>query len=345
MKIIIVPTHKIEDGGTFTFVEYLLNTQQNIKIITKNEFSFFKFFKDLYIFIYTSKTVFINCGFSPFNTFFIFLSLLFGKKLVIIPHGTYMKWGINNKKKLYKRIYSYVDIFLYKFADVVIFGSNYEKNESIWLADLRNYIVITLPFVNISNFNFHINKSIKTDNLIKKNLNCLFIGRIDKKKLLAKTIDTLLKISKHSNRNVTFYVYGPLEDLDYWKEICKYHNFIDKGGLIKIIYRGLWKWTNLPNLNDFDFSISLSESESFGLLTLELILLGVPIIYSKETIPSVKIYNLENLFIDINELESDPNLLIYKIEFFKDNWININKSIRKQIYIYNEKFDKFISNI
>ena len=90
--------------------------------------------------------------------------------------------------------------FLYKFADLIITNSNYEKKYIKKKFSIKNIICIHPPSIN------KINKEINKNNLLTKKINIIFVGRLSKEKGVIFILNTLKEMNK--TIKYRFYIYG-----------------------------------------------------------------------------------------------------------------------------------------
>jgi len=117
-------------------------------------------------------------------------------------------------------------------------------------------------------------KILPKKNKIEKTIKFLFVGEITKNRNLKKTIDLLNNLSDY--HDVKFTIIGEkLDGFKELKEIIKKYNWIE---LIQPIYD---KSKLKKYYRDHDVFIMLSKKETFGLVYIESLSQGTPIIYTK----------------------------------------------------------------
>lgn len=114
----------------------------------------------------------------------------------------------------------------------------------------------------------------------KGELNLVFLSRISPKKNLTATLKLLSKVEK-SNK-VTFSIYGPIEDADYWEE-CR--NIIKNlPSHIQVHHKGALRNDEVVAvLSHYHVSILLTFNENFGHSIIESMAAGCPVLLSEHT--------------------------------------------------------------
>lgn len=117
------------------------------------------------------------------------------------------------------------------------------------------------------------NMNSKSKKLSTNELNILYVGRIDKNKNLLTTMKAVSKMSNTYN-NITYSVVGEIQDKKIYNELCKNKEFnylgvMDKKKLIEVY-------------KEADIFVMPSIKETFGLVYVEAMSQGVPVIYTKD---------------------------------------------------------------
>ena len=162
----------------------------------------------------------------------------------------------------------------------------------------------------------------------------VFISRIHTKKNLISAIDYMNYVSG----NVTFDIYGPIEDNEYWKKCCKKIKELPNN--ISVNYCGLVKHENIhETFSKYNSFLFPTYSENFGHVIAEALMSGCSVIISDQT-PWTDINDtnagwansLDNKerFIKaiqnvIDQSESDNKEQIKLINRYLENKINITK--------------------
>ncbi len=109
-------------------------------------------------------------------------------------------------------------------------------------------------------------------------LHCVFISRIQKKKNLLAAVSYVSQLKG----DVTFDIYGPLEEPDYWAQ-CE--EIIKKlPNTIKISHKGILPKEEVhKTLSDYDVMLFPTLSENYGHVIIESLLAKCPVVISDQT--------------------------------------------------------------
>ena len=168
-----------------------------------------------------------------------------------------------------------------------------------------------------------------------------------------KNLDFLLKVLLRVKSTLELFIYGPKEDLSYWK---KCHRLICKLPLnIKVSIRKELTYGKVANtFSKFDLFAFPTKGENFGHVITESLLAGTPVLLSDKTFwrhnytQSLTILPLKE---DdwVKKIESWANLSKHKIIKIKKNTFKLAKKIKidlnNKAIIQNKKlFKKIINN-
>ena len=214
-----------------------------------------------------------NCDivhiFGGWTFFYIKTSLLahrLKKKIIIHPMGFYEPWSLSQKKiKKTLAWHLYQKKFLRK-ADIVHCAS---KNEELNLKKLDLKIkTVVLPFgIN--------KKDIKKKYIQKINKRCIFLSRLHKKKGLDILIKAWAEL-KNKHWSLDIVGYG---DQKYYKNKIK-NSDINNIKFLKPISNTRKKNKLLDN---YDFLVLPTLNENFGIVILESLSRGLPVLTTNET--------------------------------------------------------------
>lgn len=128
-----------------------------------------------------------------------------------------------------------------------------------------------------------VNRSLSINSKVKGKLNLVFLARISKIKNLDFLLKTLLIVDDSKEINLT--VYGPIENLEYWKESQLLINEIHRTKpLIKVLYEGEVDYIYVDSIiSKFDFYILPTLGENFGQSIADAFSVGLPVITSNKT--------------------------------------------------------------
>jgi glycosyltransferase involved in cell wall biosynthesis len=227
--------------------------------------------------------LYLNSFFNPVFTFKTLLARRLGwlplRPTILSPLGEF-SIGALKIKHLKKLIYIHITKF-FRFYHAITWraSSSYEKLDIIRvLGTLPKDIQIALDLPS---------KSIKSDNTyfsnIDSNINpsvlrIIFLSRIT----LKKNLDYALRVLSQVKAEIIFDIYGPLEDLEYWKT-CQ--NLIQSmPSNITVAYNG----SVLPDeiaatFSQYDLFLFPTYGENYGHVIAESLSVGVPVLLSDQT--------------------------------------------------------------
>jgi len=244
-------------------------------------------------------------GWTPFYIKTSLLAHKLKKKVIIQPMGFYEPWSLE-QKKIKKKLawYLYQRKFL-RQADLVHCASQKEEY-NLKKLDPKIKTVI-LPF--------GINKKDINKNFLKKiNNKCIFFSRLHKQKGLDILIEAWTEIN---NPNWSLDVVG-FGNQKYYKDIIK-----DKKNNIKF----LQPVSNISKKNklfdNYDFLVLPTTSENFGMVILEALARGLPVLTTNET-PWIDIQN-KNAGWVINYSLTELKLVLNQIFNTKNNEFFLKK--------------------
>jgi glycosyltransferase involved in cell wall biosynthesis len=217
--------------------------------------------------------VYTNGSFSDYTLKIMMIKLcgkLKGKKIIVAPRGEYSGKALElkaTKKQLFLRLANLIGIY----KDIIWHATTEE--EAIEIKKNHKYGTIRVA----SNLKEKLEVE-KVNNKKENTLNLVFISRISPKKNLLKCL-TLLK--NFDKKNITFDIYGPIEDEDYWKA-CQI--IIRKLKNVVVNYKGFIKQEEVvKTLGKYDFLFFPTMGENFGHIILESFFAKTPVILSDQT--------------------------------------------------------------
>ena len=219
-----------------------------------------------------ADTIYINSFFSKTSQIILYLNKLniIQKKLVLAPRGELQPNALQIKG-FKKKVYSFFTKTI-NFYDGIIFHAT-DKTETL---NIRKYFKVN-DIVEISNISMPVHRYgplVKN----KDELNVIFLSRIRDNKNLKFALDIL----KDFDFGITFGIYGPIEDDDYWKQ-CQ--NMIKKlPSNIKCKYYGSVKPENIAStMRKYHCLLLPTMTENFGHVIAESMFAGVVPIISDQT--------------------------------------------------------------
>ncbi len=261
--------HDTLDTKEYTNVEFDKVTKHeefNVIYLSKiNRKSIHKVIKEI-----NPDLIYLNSFFSKITQLVTLVNKsVFHKKIILAPRGELqentlqIKW---QKKSIYVFVYKLFKIYkgIYFHATAKIEAEQIKKLFSInKVVEIQNTVFLK-PFTPLQ----------KQQNELK----LIFISRISEKK----NLDFALNLLSKTSVNVCFDIYGPKEDLVYWKKCEQIINKLPKN--IKTTYLGSIKhdiiYDVMRKYNAFFFP---TKSENFGHVIVEAMQSGIIPIISDQT--------------------------------------------------------------
>jgi glycosyltransferase involved in cell wall biosynthesis len=228
------------------------------------------------------------------NSFFDFrfsiLPMLTKKKykeikgqLVVAPRGEFSPGALQlkaMKKNVYIKIYKQL-----KIHDSIIWHATAESEKKDITAVFGNNLTIRVA----NNLTANYSDLIYEKDIVKKakTANFIFISRITTKKNLHQALEFLSRVEG----NVHFSVYGPIEDVEYWKKCQKIIESFPP--TIKVEYKGILTHEEIiPTFKKHHFFLFPTLGENYGHVISEALIGGCPVIISDQT-PWRELENLQ----------------------------------------------------
>ena len=259
-----VPYENIETGKIY----YL--DKSKVIYLEKKDFLSFKKIREIcnsgYDYIYT------NMSFIDYTRKLLILNKLnmIKPKLIVAPRGEYSGKALElkaTKKQIFLKIANLIGLY----KDVIWHATT--EDEAKEIKKNHKYGMIRVA----SNLKEKVEVE-KINNKKENSLNLVFISRISPKKNIFKCL-TLLK--DFDKKNITFDIYGPIEDENYWKE-CQ--RTIKKLKNVVVNYKGFIKQEEVvKTLSKYDFFFFPTLGENFGHIILESLIAKTPLIISDQT--------------------------------------------------------------
>lgn len=202
--------------------------------------------------------------------------------------------------KMYKKkTYLFIMKFIGFFQGLYFHSTSKDESEGIIkYLKISEENILELP-------NLHGKRENREINLKRKNsLNIVFLSRIQEKKNLHYAIEVISKLEG----DITFDIYGPIEQPEYWK-LCKEKiEKIDSG--VKVRYCGtIDPGESKMIFSKYDCFFFPTLSENYGHVISEAILSGCPCIISKGTTPWDDIHGNGGFTIELSNTSGFVNVL------------------------------------
>lgn len=255
-------------GGQYTSVKSVTDICKILKIsysiVSKNSKNF-KNRKKLKKIIKSSDIIHIFGGWTLFYIKISLISFKYKKKIIVHPMGFYEPWSFSQKRIKKYFAWKFYQNNLLKKSNIVHCASKNEENSLKKLDSKLNTVV--LPF-GIDKKN--INK--KVDVRLKKK--CLFFSRLHKKKGLDKLIKAWNSVN---NPEWKLDIIGYGDSRDYKKLL------INTKLKVKFYQPFSSQKKKFKYFNKYDFLILPTSNENFGIVILEALSRGLPVLTTNET--------------------------------------------------------------
>jgi glycosyltransferase involved in cell wall biosynthesis len=241
-------------------------------------------------------------------------------KVILAPRGEFSKEAL--KLKSYRKIVFFcLAKFLRIYNDLTFQASSEYEEKDIRERSLFKssdiQIALDLPLISdvfLSDFT-----KLEDNSIDNESLNLVFLSRISP----MKNLDFALNILSKINRTIIFHIYGPIEDLIYWRQCQNLIKLLPSN--IKVDYKGSIQPQEVSLIfSKYDLFFLPSRGENYGHVIAESLSCGTPVLISNNT--PWKNLNKDNLGweFDLNNVES----FIKTIEEFN---IHRSKYLRKEV--------------
>ncbi|MEA2019550.1 MAG: glycosyltransferase [Campylobacterota bacterium] len=300
-------------------------------------------FKNIFTTIkkFDPDVLYLNSFFSITTQIVMFLNkLVFHKKVVLAPRGELQVNALNikkNKKLLFLRVYKFFKLY----NNVTFHSTDIIETQRIKKLFRTDSVLEAENAVKVQNLD-----ALKK---AKNELKLVFISRISRKKNLHYAL-SVLKSIKH---DVVFDIYGPKEDLKYWKECQNIINQLPEN--VKVTYKGVLQQKDvIRTLRMYHSFFFPTVSENFGHVIVEAMQAGIVPIISNQT-PWVRLED-ENAGYDIGLSEKNGFIKAIEKLYLMDNeeftqsslgtitYIQKKLNIKKLSLLYINFFSKITKN-
>lgn len=270
------------------------------------------------------EILYLNSFFDPIFSIFPLISEWFGfgagKIIVLAPRGEFSEGALKIKpfkKKVYIRVASLLGLY-----SKVIWHASSEFEAD----DIRRVITCENLQINVAS-DLALQNDDQLDEWQKKvgELRICFISRISPKK----NLHFALKVLAMLNEKITFHIYGPVEDKEYWNYCLSIINNINQKN-IDISYEGA---VNHADVNKvfacYDLFFFPTLGENFGHVILESMLSGTPVLISNTSI--WRNLQIEGVGWDLslNNMEAFCEVIKQLLKLLPADYDNLRKNTKK----------------
>lgn len=287
-------------------IEAKIISKSECKILKINYLHFFSYFS----FLKKKKNsiLFLHGIWSSIQIMTIIISIILQKKILIHPHGMFLKEALRDQnilKYFVKRIFLLIIKFFIKKNFYFVSSTNKE------MAQIKFFFPKTKSFKIWNPYPF---KKFKINTKLKKKKNFVFFGRINQHKNILLLINSFIAAKLGDDWKLK--IYGISDDLILEKEILKISKINNNIQILKPVFEK--KKINI--INSSWLNVLVSKSEILSLSILEAYLYGLPSLISKN-------FNFE--ISPSNVFQCDNNVLSISKKFRHiSNW---SESQRKEI--------------
>lgn len=295
-----------------------------VNYVQKNIFAPWRIFRLLRCEQY--DLIYLNSFFDPiFSIFPMIINRYLLKNpapVLLAPRGEFSEGAIEIKKfkkavfisfvkllGLYKNIYWHASTSYEKNDIIRVFdeyGKNIEISKLISAADISKTEKVLEHLDSESN---------------KSSLKICFLSRVSRKK----NLDYALSILKQSNLQITFSVYGPIEDPDYWEECQSIIRTMPPNITVKNL-GPVEPDLVVKELSSHDIFFLPTHGENFGHVIVEAWAAGLPVLLSDQT-PWRNLQE-KNIGWDLNLAcpQDFANALLEAVHWSADKWSQVRNS-------------------
>ncbi|MDO5689929.1 MAG: glycosyltransferase [Tissierellia bacterium] len=288
------------------------------------------------------NVIYLNSFFSSMSIKLVLFSIFnkeFLNKLVISPRGEFSK-GALSQKKFKKQFFLRIAQITGMYRSVPFIASTTLECEDIKSIFKNNTVHIAMNLPAINKFPIKANVQNKKEVGSAK---ILFISRINR----MKNLDYALVVLKGVLGNVSFDVYGPIEDNDYYQDCLQLAKGLPEN--ITFSYKGVLKNDLvIQKIAEYDALLLPTKGENYGHVIVEALTACVPVIISDNTPWN----NLEHFNagynIDLSDLtkfrekiekivsmNSDEMLMMKRgVKDYLSNNLDINENTKDNINIF-----------
>jgi glycosyltransferase involved in cell wall biosynthesis len=225
--------------------------------------------------------LYLNSFFSPkfsiLPLLLRWLKLVPRKPTILAPRGE-LAPGALKLKAWKKKPYMFAAKLLELYSRITWHASTLDEKTEIIdnVTNVRRVILAEQIFVAEDLLTIHPHLPERTGSKHRGRLNIVFLSRICRKKNLELALDVLSKVKE---RRISFHIYGPLEDLRYWRKCQQMVGRLPEN--VKAEYKGVVKNTEVIEvLKKYNLFFFPTFGESFGHVIWEAMLAGCPVLVS-----------------------------------------------------------------
>lgn len=274
--------------------------------------------KETYDLIYLNSFFSIRFSFLP-----LFVAKVLRQRVVLGPRGEFSQ-GALNIKPIRKRVFiSFFRTLRFHKSTVFQASTNFEAND---IRKIFGESVNIKVAEDIGSNEFAEFSSIQD----RSHLFAVFVSRISPKKNLLGALE-ILKLVKN---NIYYHIYGPIEDIEYWKQCKRVIETLPNH--VQVEYKGdLDPSDVVPTLSGYDVFFFPTQGENYGHVITEALCAGLPLLISNTT----PWRELEDLGIGWDFSLDCPNAFSETLD--KLTTISSSEYFEKRKYVLNWAINRF----
>ncbi len=272
--------------------QYFLNLKNGFLIYPYTLYKALKYFKSVnVIHIHT------------FHPILYFIAVFSGKHIVYHEHGNWVSGRKENIwDKIKKRLLAYG---ITKYADKIIFNSHFTFEKCTEYYQLKSKAIVKCQVV----YN-GVNITKEKKEIINLKFNVGTCSRLAHFKRVDRVIKAFAAFAKNKNTQLTIVGDGPLKQDLY--NLCEQLNILPLVNFTGMV-------SDVKNYQSkFDIALLGSEAEPFGLVAIECLQLGIPVLVFDDAGGMVETISRFN----INDIAKNENDMPVLIENYYKQWLN-----------------------
>ena len=199
--------------------------------------------------------------------------------VIVAPRGEF-SLGALGLKKIKKKTYILIAMLIKLYDDVLWQASSQYEADDIRRVLPKASISTAYPIVVAPDLvrNHSHSELIKRKAKRRGELSLVFVSRLSSKK----NLDGAIRLLKDQEGDITFNIYGPYEDMEYYKQCQKLSSELVSN--IKVVFHGPIEHGKVHEvLKHNDIFFFPTKGENFGHVILEALLAGCPVLLSDQT--------------------------------------------------------------
>lgn len=328
----IFPKATIICNKTLICEEHLLSITKGLPII--NQFIYlFLSYKQVVKLVKTKKIELLHCHFTyPSAVIAYFIKLFYNIPYIITEHSSKFENQFRSK------IHKFLTLLSFTNANRIICVSDPSREK---LIKYQNSTLMKPTLVTISNFIDESKFSLKSELVNKDIVNIGFLGDLNTNK---KGLDILLKALSKADYDFILHIGGAGIFLEKNQELARTLGISNKC----IFYQGISPETSNSFFNKLDFFVLSSRIESFGIVVIEALACGLPVIATICGGPEYILNEELGILIEKNNVDE----LVVALHTMRNSYYNYDPNKIREFClsnyskaVYIRRMDQLINNL